>query len=58
MGKFWGVEHDLEMMRGSGMREHGATSCGLHFDHCYYSNFYVDAPKQGKKGSQLLVEKP
>ena len=36
-GKFWGVEHDLRVLRGKGMREAKAAPFAARFDAIYYT---------------------
>jgi len=37
-GKFWGVEHDLRVLRGSGLRAEGSAPFSARFDHIYFSS--------------------
>ena len=37
-GKFWGVEHDLRVLRGRGMRQPGAPPFTARFDNLFYTS--------------------
>ena len=37
-GKFWGVEHDLRVLRGKGMRQPGAPPFTARFDNLFYTS--------------------
>merc|ERR1719160_352607 len=36
-GKFWGVEHDLRVLNGSGLAVPSEGPCALRFDYMYFS---------------------
>ena len=36
-GKFWGVEHDLRVLRGAGLRAEGAAPFSAHFDYVWFT---------------------
>ena len=35
-GKFWGVEHDLRVLRGAGLRTEGSPPFAAHFDYVWF----------------------
>ena len=37
MGKFWGVEHDLRILRGEGLAAEGGPPFTAAFDYVYYT---------------------
>ena len=37
-GKFWGVEHDLRVLRGSGLAQPGAPPFQARFDNLFFSS--------------------
>ena len=58
-GKFWGVEHDLRVLRGAGLRAEGSPPFAAHFDYVWFGASALKLVRaQPSLGSGLGCSKP